>query len=562
MSTVDTFLSENQTVEHDAVQGTPEWNELRMNYDGASEAADMLNLRGDTSYAKLLRIKALGLTKEFSQFVQERIFPRGHELEALARPIVEKQLGFKLYPVTCSRGRMLSSSDGKKADGSVLWEHKQYNAELFASVQAEILPEEHWPQCQQGLFVHGADKLIFTVSDGTEENMVSMEVLPDAGLFERIILGWEKFHKDRENYKHNPVAEMPKADVSIQLPALSVSARGEIIESNLKQYGEALTVALAQTRAIVLVTDQDFSNAKEAAKMFRQQAKDIAAAKEKMLSQSVSISEAAAMMDAWVKDLNSTGLKLEKDVEREDLAKKAAMIDSAKVTFHAHIEALEVETRPIKLNITKPDFALAIKGKRSYQNMQDAIDGMLAIEQTRADSVARDIRFKLEWCKLNADGQSALLPDLQQIITKPMDDFTLTITSRIEKAKADEAARLEAETLRIRAEEEAKAQAKAKAGHDAIIAKAQAEERAKVEAEIKEEKSTLKQYEKVENLGEVIAPMIKPSAGLDAKTRERASRAEILEVLSENFGLPEEMMLDWIIAEFAGDIQFEIRKAA
>jgi hypothetical protein len=80
--------------------------------------------------------------------------------------------------------------------------------------------------------------------------------------------------------------------------------------------------------------------------------------------------------------------------------------------------------------------------------------------------LTKDVRAKLAWCKENAAGHSALFPDLQQIITKPMEDFALTITSRIEKAKADEAAKLEAERARIRAEEEEKAVAKVKAEQD------------------------------------------------------------------------------------------------
>ncbi len=531
---VQRFLEEHELVEHDLQQGTPEWDGLRLNHDGASEAADMMNLRGNTSRAKILRMKALGLTKEFSQFVRERVLDPGHVKEALARPIIEKKIGRSLYPVTCSRGRMLSSSDGKTAAGDLLWEHKQYNEELFASVQDGILPDEHWPQCHQGLLVHSAEKLLFTVSDGTEERMASMEVFPDPEKFERLILGWEQFHKDRENYQHNPVKEMPQADVSITLPVLSVSARGEIVESNLKQYGEALTVALANTRAIALITDQDFSNAKEAAKLFRQQAKDIVATKGKMLSQSATIAEAAAMMDAWAVDLNKTALQLEKDVEREDLAKKAAMIDAAKLAFHAHIEALEAETRPIQLNICKPDFAAAIKNKRSYQNMQDAIDGVLANGKADADCIAKDVRAKLAWCKEHAAGHSALFPDLQQIIVKPMDDFTLLISSRIEKAKADEAAKLEAERARIQAEEEAKARAKVVQEEARILA--EKVEKAKAENDARIDEMVAKKRAEIESSS--VTGLTKPS---------RPTDDQIIDALSLHYRVHESKVIEWLM---------------
>jgi hypothetical protein len=218
-------------------------------------------------------------------------------------------------------------------------------------------------------------------------------------------------------------------------------------------FGTALTARLAEVRAIVLVTDQDFSNAKEAAKKFRETAKAIALSKEQMLAQTETIGEAARKMDAWAKDLNTTALQLEKDVEREDRAKKESMINAAALSFRDYIDGLENDTRPIKINVSRPDFAAAIKGKRNYASMQDAVDTMLANSKIAADQQAADLRTKLSWVDANAAEYRALLADLQQLVAKPLDDFTLVVTARIDAHNKAEDARLEAERERIRKEE-------------------------------------------------------------------------------------------------------------
>jgi len=445
---------------HDLIQGSPEWHQFRFNHHGASEAAAMLGLSKKTTRTALLHMKHTGMQKEFSDWVQANILDKGHEVEALARPLVAAIIGRELYPVTCSMGKLSASCDGLTMDDSVAFEHKQFNQTLFSNVLRGNLPDEHMPQCQQVLMVTGAEKIIFVVSNGTVEHLAHMEVMPDPVWFERINAGWDQFERDLAAYIPAEIKEMPKAVVSIDLPTLFVHARGEITEHNMEAFGLALTGRLAEVRSIELVTDQDFSNAKDAAKQFRDTAKAIALSKEAMLAQTETIGEAARKMDAWAKDLNATALQLEKDVEREDLAKKAEMVGAANNALTAHIAQLEAETVPIKLNLLSPRFADAIKGKRNYTAMQDAINTALANATIAADFCAKDIRSKLAWCKENAAGMDALFPDLPQIITKQMDDFTLLISTRIDTHKAEQDKRIEEERQRIQKEEEAKAAAK------------------------------------------------------------------------------------------------------
>lgn len=498
MNIIEQYLNNNQLEEHELIQGEPEWDAFRFEHDGSSEIASALGLDKKNLRNDMLHAKSSGIPKMFSAWLQENVLDKGHKLEALARPIIEKMIGTRLYPMVYSRGRPSASCDGIKMDGTIGWEHKQWNESLAEAVRAGELPDTHMPQVQQQLLITGAEKWIFTVSDGTEEKMVSMEVLPDPAWFERILAGWEQFNKDCENYQHIEHAEKPIADVVIELPALFIHAKGEITTNNMHEFGIALTAKLEEVRAIKLITDQDFSNAEAAAKQFRDTCDKLKIAKAQMLEQTVSIGEAARMMDAWHEQLRVTALDLEKRVKEEKLNKQTAIILAVKVAYAEHIDSLESEINPIRLNLSIPDFSGALKGKRVLSAWHNAVDTLLSQEKSKANMQASDIRAKLAWCKENAAGMSFLFPDLQQIINKPLDDFILLIQSRIKvhketearkeaelraKAEAEAAAKLEAEKVRIQAE----ADRKAREDQEVVLAseriRIQAEERAKTESE-------------------------------------------------------------------------------
>src|SRR5258707_9268559 len=138
----------------------------------------------------------------------------------------------------------------------IAYEHKQWNEMLAGSVAKGILPEGHMPQCQQILRVTGAKKVIFVVADGPADNMISMEVFPDAEWFARILAGWEQFQKDLSAYQPRELVEKPQAEAIIRLPALVVQIRGEVITSNLPQFQEAAKTFIATIKTD-LKTDDD-----------------------------------------------------------------------------------------------------------------------------------------------------------------------------------------------------------------------------------------------------------------------------------------------------------------
>ena len=277
-----------EPIVHSLVQGTPEWEAFRLHYHGASEAAAMLGLSTNMKRNELLHVKKTGTPKEFSQFVQERILDRGHELEALARPLVEEDLGEDLYPVTYSMGKESASCDGLTMLGDIAFEHKQWNEELAELVRQSIVPDSHMPQCQQILMVTGAERVRFTVSDGTRERFVWVDVTPDPKWFDRIRAGWDQFDKDLAEYEPKETDVKPIGRTPETLPALRLQVSGQVTASNLNEFKEhALAVFAGINRE--LTTDQHFADAEKTVKWCGEVESRLAAAKEHALSQTASI---------------------------------------------------------------------------------------------------------------------------------------------------------------------------------------------------------------------------------------------------------------------------------
>ncbi|RKH23325.1 endonuclease, partial [Corallococcus sicarius] len=154
-----------------------------------SEAAAMLGISPLVTRTELLHMKATATAQEFSEWVQKHILDYGHEVEALARPLVEELIGEDLYPVTCSDGLLSASCDGLTMAEDVAFEHKQWNQALADAIAAGHLPDEYMPQPQQIMMVTGCSSVVFVCSDGTRDNFVYLVVTPDPVWQERIRAG-------------------------------------------------------------------------------------------------------------------------------------------------------------------------------------------------------------------------------------------------------------------------------------------------------------------------------------------------------------------------------------
>lgn len=319
-----------------------------------------------------------------------------------------------------------------------------------------------------------ADKCLFMASEWDDQGNLIQEVhhwyFPNAELRERLVQGWCQFAEDLKNFAPAEIIESPEGKATIELPTLFLQAEGRLVNSNMEAFGAALTAHLEETRKMVYVTDQDFADADKRAKMYRETCEKLTLTKKAMLSQTVSIDEAFRMIDTWHEDLRTTALQIEKDCKKNKEAKQINIINEAKADFSEFIAELQAGISPITLIYTMPNFAEAIKGKRLFSAMTDAVQTMLANAKIEHSQVASGISANLNWLKEHEEHRF-LFNDLQSIIYKKSDDFQLLVTSRIAEHKQREADKLEAQRAQIRLEEEAKA----KAAQAATEAKAAAE---------------------------------------------------------------------------------------
>jgi len=447
---------------HNLQQGSPEWDAFRLEHEGSSEAAAMLGKSPYTTRTELLTVKKLGIAKEFSDFVQSRVLDKGHAIEALARPIVEARIGEELYPITVSRGKLSASCDGLTMDDSTGFECKQYSKELFESVCNGIVPEHHLPQVQQCLYVTGANKWIFTVSDGTEENTRTVDVYPDPKYIDKILKGWAQFEKDLADFVPVTYAEKPKAEPVKALPALSIAIKGEVSLSNLPAFKEAAEAYVAAIKTD-LETDQDFADAVVSVKFLDEAEKTLEHAKKNALGQTASIDELMRTIDQIKEAMRAKRLTLDKLVKTEKDRIKTSEIAQRVSALAEYLGAINREVSPVVVSVPA-NFAGAIKGLSTIKSLHDKLDTELSRCKIEADSIAATVRKNLALLHKEAPLQKALFADLATLALQSYETFSAIVENRL----AAEAARI------------AKIEAEAKA---LIEAKLLAESRTKAEAE-------------------------------------------------------------------------------
>lgn len=426
---------------------------------------------------ELLHERFTGMTKDIDATTQAR-FDDGHRFEVLALPLAEEIIGESLYPITGSREKLSASFDGLTLDDNVSWEHKSLNDTIRAATCAADLAEYLRVQMEQQLAVSEAERCLFMASKWDANGELVEEVHhwyePDLALRQRIIAGWAQFEIDLANYVPKELVEKPKAEAIMQLPALAIQIRGEVTLSNLPAFKAAAEQFIANIKTD-LQTDADFSDAEATVKYCAETEKKLELAKASAIAQTASIDELMRTIDHIQAQLRDKRLTLDKLVKSQKEVIKTGILSAAQVAYADHIAGLEAEIKPIRLICDKPDFAGAMKAKRTLASLHDAVDGELANARITADAAAKDIRAKLAWCKTNADGYGFLFSDLQSIIQKPIDDFQLMVTTRIEAHKKAEAEKLEAERAKIAEEERIKAEKAALEKVNAQLAAEQAE---------------------------------------------------------------------------------------
>lgn len=423
------------------VQGSDEWAATRARHFTASEASVMMGASKRATRADLLRIKALGTATEVSEWVQAHLFDKGHEYEALARPIAEGIIGEELYPATAldDDGYLLASFDGATMLGDAIWEHKSWNTEKADLVFRKICPPEDYWQVVQQLAVSGAKRCLYMVSDGTEKGCVHMWVDRSEDDIDALMAGWAQFAKDLAAYEHKEVREAPAGTAPDALPVLYVEIAGEVKQSNLVPFRDAV---IQRIKAINtdLKTDEDFADAEATVKWLGEREKEIDGVKERAQANAATIDELFRTLDTLKEEMRQKRLELNKTVTSRKDSIRAEIRDAAIAALRDHVAMINADLGDGRVQIPeiKADFGAAMKNKRTLKSLHDAVDAELAkakIEASRwetlilknlatIDSIGRDHLF--------------LFKDIQQLVLKDHSDVTTLVEARVAAYAAEQ----------------------------------------------------------------------------------------------------------------------------
>ncbi len=412
------------------------WHAHRKNFKNASDAPAVMGASTYKTRSQLLHETATGISADVDASTQ-RIFDEGHRIEALARPLAEDIIGQELYPVTGSLGDLSASFDGLTMDETICFEHKTLNDSIRDAANGASLPAMYRIQMEQQLLISGADKCLFMATrwnGSTCAEQIDFWYFPDSELRAKIIAAWVQFDKDVVAYSPRDLTGNPLASPIMQLPALTIRINGSVTVSNLPEF-EVVAKAYVDSVSTDLVTDQDFSDAEANVKFFADAEKKLDQAKTDAISQTADIDALMKSID-FIKDtMRTKRLSLEKIVSAKKEQIKAQILNEGIIAFVAHIDALEVEIAPVRLNMKRPDFGGAIKNKRTLKALHDAVDTALAAGKIEADAIAKVIRTNLAYLKQFAD-YTGLFADLSTLALKDSDDFQAVVNNRISAEKS------------------------------------------------------------------------------------------------------------------------------
>lgn len=547
----------------DIQQGTDEWRAVRAKYFTASEASIMMGTSSVMKRNELLRQKKTLSEREFDDWFQRNILDKGHEIEALARPIAEKMIGEDLFPVVgvCDNDYLLASFDGLTMNERICWECKQWNEEKAAQVRAGFLPPDDEWQVSQQLVVSKADKCLYMITDGTEERTVTLWVDRHPEDEARLLAAWHQFGIDLEAYipveEKAPIVARPVTD----LPAVSVQVKGQIdVADNFKAFEAALRDFVEKRLIREPKTDQDFADLDLQIKALQKAEDALDAAETHVFAQIASIDSIKRMKDMLHKLARDNRLASEKLLKAKKESIRNEIILSRQTAWQEHIAQINKTLGgKIVLPTVAANFAEVIKNKRTIASLQDAVDTELARVKIASDAIANKIRLNLAALREHAAGYEFLFTDAQQLVLKDCDDLINLIKSRVGDHKEQE--RQKEDRMQAEADRKAREKVEREAAE-----KAEKERKAMAQAAADKLAESQAQIDRglIETLGEQTKPAAAvasatpaPQQSQPAATRTpvptaqakhaRPTDTEIIQLVMTHYKVDKQTAIDWLM---------------
>lgn len=518
-------------------QGTPAWHQHRAQHWNASDAPAMMGCSSYKTRSELVRELATGIAPE-ADAATERRFADGHRFEALARPLAEEIIGEELSPCVGTEGKLSASFDGLTFMNDVGFEHKSLNDRLRAAMgegcTGADLPLQYQVQMEQQAAVAGCDRILFMATkwapDGTLLEQLHCWYTPNPELRAQILAGWEQLALEVAAYVPADTSAAPVVAEPVEsLPAVAVQLQGSLaVVSNLDKVALAVR-AFIDGMVANPATDQEFADAEAECKALKKGEEAMKAAVANALAQ-VSDVEAFTRTANDLADLmRTTRLAREKLVAAEKESRKAEIVASAQANLDQHIAALNQQRLGANwIPRVAGGFAEAIRGKKSLDNMRDAIAVVLTNAKADANALAGRLEANRQHLRQEDGDWIALFADFAAVGGKAPEDFQALAALRIGQHRQAEAKRLEAERERIRQEEEARAQRAAAAEAERVAA----EQTRQLEAErarIRQEEQQRADAEAREKLAQANA---QAQAGIAEGREAGALSAPLLDDLS------------------------------
>lgn len=452
-------------------QGTPAWHQHRAQHWNASDAPAMMGCSSYKTRSELVRELATGIAPE-ADAATERRFADGHRFEALARPLAEEIIGEELSPCVGTEGKLSASFDGLTFMNDVGFEHKSLNDRLRAAMgegcTGADLPLQYQVQMEQQAAVAGCDRILFMATkwapDGTLLEQLHCWYTPNPELRAQILAGWEQLALEVAAYVPADTSAAPVVAEPVEsLPAVAVQLQGSLaVVSNLDKVALAVR-AFIDGMVANPATDQEFADAEAECKALKKGEEAMKAAVANALAQ-VSDVEAFTRTANDLADLmRTTRLAREKLVAAEKESRKAEIVASAQANLDQHIAALNQQRLGANwIPRVAGGFAEAIRGKKSLDNMRDAIAVVLTNAKADANALAGRLEANRQHLRQDDGDWIALFADFAAVGGKAPEDFQALAALRIGQYRQAEAKRLEAERARIRQEEQQRADAEAR----------------------------------------------------------------------------------------------------
>jgi len=452
-------------------QGSPAWHQHRAQHWNASDAPAMMGCSSYKTRSELVRELATGISPE-ADAATERRFADGHRFEALARPLAEEIIGEELSPCVGTEGKLSASFDGLTFMSDTAFEHKSLNDRLRAVMYKDCtgadLPLQYQVQMEQQAAVAGCERILFMATkwapDGTLLEQLHCWYTPNPELRAQILAGWEQLALEVAAYVPADTSAAPVVAEPVEsLPAVAVQLQGSLaVVSNLDKVAVAVR-AFIDGMVAKPATDQEFADAEAECKALKKGEEAMKAAVANALAQ-VSDVEAFTRTANDLADLmRTTRLAREKLVAAEKESRKAEIVASAQANLDQHIAALNQQRLGASwIPRVAGGFAEAIRGKKSLDNMRDAIAVVLTNAKADANALAGRLEANRQHLRQDDGDWIALFADFAAVGGKAPEDFQALAALRIGQHRQAEAKRLEAERARIRQEEQQRADAEAR----------------------------------------------------------------------------------------------------